>query len=145
VLVDQPGTRSLETVADCPDAAIELLQVQHSLELERSFFRGYRRVTWAKDGEFRLTRLTRRRREVWTREERPAFELMGSVTYEPYREATGLETDSLGDAGRARGVESKFPFLTYEAEPDGAEWDFEEEAEFIRRLLRVARYYGAAQ
>ncbi|MEU8104724.1 hypothetical protein AB0C18_13485 [Nonomuraea muscovyensis] len=39
-------------------------------------------------------------------------------------------------------AESKFPFLTYHAEPDGAEWDFEDEAEFIRRLPRIARHCG---
>ncbi|MGW7485296.1 DUF4240 domain-containing protein [Nonomuraea muscovyensis] len=136
------GREAFETVADCPDAVVDLPQVQHVLELERTFFRGYRRVTWSKDEKFRLTRLTRRRRDVWTREEWPEFELMGYVTYEPHRKVTGLETDSLGDAVRARGVESKFPFLTYHAEPDGAEWDFEDEAEFIRRLPRIARHRG---
>ncbi|MEU7861442.1 DUF4240 domain-containing protein [Nonomuraea sp. NPDC049141] len=95
------GREAFETVADCPDAAIDLPQVQHVLELERSFFRGCRRVTWSKDGKFRLTRLTRRRRDVRTGEERPEFELMGYVTYEPYRKATGLEADSLGDAAQS--------------------------------------------
>ncbi|MER6004788.1 hypothetical protein ABT120_39980 [Nonomuraea angiospora] len=59
-----------------------------------------------------------------------------------YRQATGLEVDSLGDAVRARGVRRKFPFLTCHAEPDDEEWDFGDEAEFVRRLPRLARHYG---
>ncbi|MER6002602.1 hypothetical protein ABT120_28790 [Nonomuraea angiospora] len=42
----------------------------------------------------------------------------------------------------ARGVESKFPFLSFIARPDGEEWEFDDKAEFTRRLPWLAHHYG---
>ncbi|MEV1169955.1 DUF4240 domain-containing protein [Nonomuraea sp. NPDC049784] len=134
------GRDASEKVSDCPDRILELPEVQRLFELSRNF--SHRRTTWSRDGTFRLKRVTHIRREVWPREDDPEFESFAYVTFEPYRHVTGLETDSLHDAVRARGIRSKFPFLTYHAEPDGEEWDFGNEAEFIRRLPRIARHYG---
>ncbi|MET8005730.1 DUF4240 domain-containing protein [Nonomuraea glycinis] len=134
------GREAFEKVADCPDRILELPEVQRIMELTKNF--SHRRTTWSRDGTFRLKRVTYTRREVWPREDDPEFESFAYVTFEPYKRATGLETDSLGEAVRARGVHSKFPFLTYHAEPDDEEWDFGDEAEFVRRLPRLARHYG---
>ncbi|MET9250432.1 DUF4240 domain-containing protein [Nonomuraea sp. NPDC003709] len=134
------GRDAFEKVADCPDRILELPEVQRLFELMRNF--SHERTTWSGDGRFRLKRVTRIRREVWPREDDPEFESFAYVTFDPYRQATGLEVDSLGDAVRARGVRRKFPFLTYHAEPDDEEWDFGDEAEFVRRLPRLARHYG---
>ncbi|MGP4096204.1 DUF4240 domain-containing protein [Nonomuraea sp. KM90] len=134
------GREAFEKVADCPDRILELPEVQRIMELMKNF--SHRRTTWSRDGKFRLKRVTYTRREVWSREDDPEFESFAYVTFEPYKRATGLETDSLGEAVRARGVHSKFPFLTYHAEPDGEEWDLGDEGEFVRRLPRLARHYG---
>ncbi|GAA5043802.1 hypothetical protein HNP84_004491 [Thermocatellispora tengchongensis] len=136
------GRDAFEAVADNPDRVMELPQVRHVLELRRSFFRGYERTTWSKDGRFRLTRITSERRSIWTNDEWPEFEMLGCVSFEPYEKATGLGTDSLGEAVRARGIEAKFPFITYHAEPGGDSWDLSDKSEFIRRLPQVARYRG---
>ncbi|WP_346102374.1 DUF4240 domain-containing protein, partial [Nonomuraea maheshkhaliensis] len=137
------GRDAFEKVADCPDRILELPEVQRLFELSKNF--SHERTTWSRDGKFRLKLVTCIRREVWPREDDPEFESFAYVTFEPYRRATGLGPDSLGDAVRARGIHSKFPFLTYHAEPDDEEWDFGDEAEFIRRLPRLARHYGLAQ
>ncbi|MEV0148135.1 MULTISPECIES: DUF4240 domain-containing protein [unclassified Nonomuraea] len=134
------GRHAFEKVADCPDRILELPEVQRLFELSKNF--SHERTTWGREGKFRLKRVTRIRRELWPSEDYPKFESFAYVTFEPYKRATGLETDSLGDAVRARGVHSKFPFLTYHAEPDGEDWDFDDEAEFARRLPRLARHYG---
>ncbi|WP_214107547.1 hypothetical protein [Acrocarpospora catenulata] len=42
--------------------------------------------------------------------------------------------------GRQLRVHSKFPIVT--TWPDGEEWDFGNDAEFIRRLPHVARHCG---
>lgn len=93
------GREAFETVADCPDVALEVPQIQHVLELQRSF------------AEDRATRGRRRtgRQVMWTREEWPEFELLSYVSYEPYRKATGLDVDSLYDTLEARGITSRFP------------------------------------
>ncbi|MEV4160814.1 DUF4240 domain-containing protein [Nonomuraea dietziae] len=62
------GREAFETVADCPDGAVELPQVSHVLELQRSALNG-----------------SRRRREVWTEEEYPEFESLGYVAQDPYK------------------------------------------------------------
>ncbi|TDD12452.1 DUF4240 domain-containing protein [Nonomuraea deserti] len=134
------GREAFEKVADCPDRILELPEAQRIMELMKNF--SHRRTTWSRDGKFRLKRVTYTRREVWPREDDPEFESFAYVTFEPYKRATGLETDSLGEAVRAQGVHSKFPFLTPLAEPDGEEWNFGDEAEFVRRLPRLARHYG---
>lgn len=136
------GRDAFEKVAGCPDRILELPEAQRLLELSKNF--SHERTTWSRDGRFSLKRVTRIRREVWPGEDDPRFESFAYVTFEPYRRATGLETDSLGKAVRARGVRSKFPFLTCHAEPDGEGWDFDDEAEFTRRLPRLARHYGLA-
>ncbi|NUP65037.1 MAG: DUF4240 domain-containing protein [Nonomuraea sp.] len=130
------GRESFEKVADCPDRILELPEVQRVLELSKNF--SHQRTSWSRDGRFRLKRVTRIRRELWPREDDPSFESFAYVTFEPYKRVTGLETDSLGEAVRARGVHSKFPFLTFHAEPD-------DEAEFVRCLPRLARQYGLTQ
>lgn len=134
------GREAFEKVADCPDRLLELPEVQHLIALMKNF--AHRRTTWSRDGRFRLKRVTRVRREIWSREENPEFESFAYVTFEPYEQVTGLGTDHLGEAVNARGVSGKFPFLSYHAQPDGEEWDFGDEAEFVRRLPRFAREYG---
>ncbi|MEU4329668.1 DUF4240 domain-containing protein [Nonomuraea dietziae] len=121
------GREAFETIADCPDRAVEVPQVRRVLELQRSAFNG-----------------SRRRREVWTEEEYPEFESLGYVTREPYEKAAGENAISLGQAVVARGVEGKFPWFSFHAEPDGEGWDFEDKAEMVRRLPRTARWYGMA-
>lgn len=118
------GREAFEKVADCPDAALDVPQVQHVLELQRSFARD------------RANRSRGGRRVMWTREEWPEFELLSYVSYEPYRKATGLDVDSLYDTLKARGITSTFPSL-----PDGEGWDFDDMDEATRRLPRVARYH----
>lgn len=137
--VRQPGLL-LGHVRGVLDRILELPEVQRLFELSKNF--SHERTTWSRGGAFRLKRVTHVRRQVWPDEDDPEFESFAYVTFEPYKRATGLETDSLGEAVDARGVSSKFPFLTYHAEPDGDAWDFGDEAEFIRRLPRLARHYG---
>ncbi|GGT47328.1 DUF4240 domain-containing protein [Nonomuraea spiralis] len=134
------GRDAFEKVADCPDRILELPDVQRLFEWMKNFV--HRRTTWSSDGRFRLKRVTRVRREVWPREENPEFESFAYVTFGSYVQVTGLEVDSLREAVRARGVDSKFPFLTFHAQPDGEKWDFDDEAEFVRRLPQLARQYG---
>lgn len=134
------GRDAFEKVADCPDRIVELPEVQRLFELSKTF--SHERTTWGRNGEFRLKRVTEIRREVWPSEDDPEFESFAYVVFEPYERVTGLQTDSLWEAVRARGVRRKFPFLTYHAEHDGEEWDFGDEAEFVRRLPRLARHHG---
>ncbi|PZG16682.1 DUF4240 domain-containing protein [Nonomuraea aridisoli] len=134
------GRDTFEKIADCPDRILELPEIQRLFELARTF--SHERTSRSRNGRFHLKRVTHTRREFWPREDSPDFESFAYVTFDPYRQATGLEPDSLGDAVRAKGVHGKFPFLSYHAAPDGEEWDFGDKDEFIRRLPRLARHYG---
>ncbi|MEU7896919.1 DUF4240 domain-containing protein [Nonomuraea sp. NPDC049152] len=138
------GRETFEMVVDRPDRVVELPEVEHLRELQRSFFRGYRRTWRSEDGAFRLVRIALRRREIWPGEVYPGYEALGYVTFDPYLKVTGFETDHLGEAVRARGVIGKFPFVTVNDEPDGEEWDFGDEAEIARRLPLVARRYDSS-
>ncbi|MGW3366108.1 DUF4240 domain-containing protein [Streptosporangium canum] len=115
------GREAFERVAECPDEVIELPQVLHVLKLRR-------------------TRLAARSGRIWTEEEYPEFELLAYVAFEPYEKVTGLDVEHLGDAVRARGVRGKFPIAKIDF--DGEAWDFDDDAEVVRRLPRVARYRG---
>jgi hypothetical protein len=137
------GRDAFEKVADCPDRTLELPEIRRLLELQRGYLR--LRTSWSDDGGFRLKRVTRTRRQRWTDEEYPHFESLAYVTFEPYEKVSGLGVDSLGEAVRARGVHAKFPTLTNWVDADGEEWDFDDEAEFVRRLPRFARHYGLTE
>ncbi|WP_049564518.1 DUF4240 domain-containing protein [Nonomuraea sp. SBT364] len=134
------GRESFERVTGCPDLVLELPEVQRLFELSRNFI--HERSSLSADGALRLRRVTQVRFQRWPDDDYPSFELFSYVTYDPYRRVTGDESAHPGEAVRARGIDSKFPFLTYVAEPDGEEWDFDDEAEFARRLPRLARRYG---
>ncbi|WP_214107548.1 DUF4240 domain-containing protein [Acrocarpospora catenulata] len=130
------GRDAFEKVATCPDLIFEVPEARRVYNLILNFC--LFRTSWGRAGKFRLQRVTYTRRELWSREDAPEFEPLAYVTFVPYMRVTGLDVDGLGDARRARGVHSKFPIVT--TWPDGEEWDFGNDAEFIRRLPQVARH-----
>ncbi|MFB4278473.1 DUF4240 domain-containing protein [Nonomuraea sp. MTCD27] len=134
------GRDSFDKVADVPDRIVQLPEIQRLFELSRNF--SHERTSASRDGRFRLGRVTRIRRQVWPDDDYPEFELFSYVASSAYRRVTGVETAHVGEAVRARGIDSKFPFLSFVAEPDGQEWDFSDRAEFTRRLPRLARHRG---
>ncbi|WP_062349119.1 DUF4240 domain-containing protein [Herbidospora yilanensis] len=134
------GRDAFETVADDPDAVIDLPQVRHVLELEHVYFYGHRRTSWSRERAFRLVRITKNRSDPWTDDEHPSFELMQYVAYRAYEKVTGR--DDLYDRVESRGVHGRFPLLPgietpYPSIPHGEDWDFEDDAEFARRLPRT--------
>ncbi|MGW3342847.1 DUF4240 domain-containing protein [Nonomuraea rubra] len=132
------GRDDFEKVVGCPDRVLELPAVQRLHELSRT----YRHERTTGDGRIRLRRVTLTRRSRWPDEFYPEFELFSYVSGRAYKRATGLDVSVLKDAVEARGVKSSFPFLTPHAQPDGEEWDFDDKAELIRRLPRLANHYG---
>ncbi|MEV6039676.1 DUF4240 domain-containing protein [Nonomuraea sp. NPDC052116] len=134
------GREDFEKAVDCPDRILELSAMQQLDELSRNY--RHERMSISRDGRLRLKRVTFTRRSRWPEGVYPNFELFAYVTRRAHERATGLDSSALGDAVAARGVESKFPFLSFIARPDGEEWDFGDEAEFTRRLPRLAHHYG---
>ncbi|GAA0927309.1 DUF4240 domain-containing protein [Nonomuraea longicatena] len=133
------GRADFEKIVTCPDLVFELPQIRHVVELKRTY--AHKRTTWSADGGFRLDRVTHTRRQRVPDEVYPEFEAFAYVPYEVY-EARGLDPADLYEAVAARGVYSKFPFLSNYAHPDGERWDYGDETEFRRRLPRIARQLG---
>lgn len=131
------GREAFEKVVDCPDRIVELPEVQRLIELARAFV--HRRISTS--GDVWLGRFTQTRLHTLLEEEYPQYELFAYVTFDPYQQVTGEDTEHLGDAVRARGVDSKFPFVTYYVECDGEPWDWSDREEFTRRLPRLASHY----
>nr|WP_062335047.1 DUF4240 domain-containing protein [Herbidospora sakaeratensis] len=134
------GRNAYESVADDPDALIDLPQVRRLLELEQFFFHGHRHTSWSRGGAFRLIRITKTRRDPWAYDEYPEFELMQYAALHAYKKATGR--DDLYERAESKGAHSRFPLLPgieteHPASPHGDDWDFEDEAEFARRLPRT--------
>jgi hypothetical protein len=134
------GRDTFEKIAACPDRILELPEVQRLFELSRNF--SHERTSLSADGVLRLVRLTKIRRSDWPDEDRPNFELFGYVATRAYEQATGDDTAHPDDAVRERGINAVFPFLSSLAQPEDEQWDFSDEAEFIRRLPRLSRHYG---
>jgi hypothetical protein len=134
------GREGFEKAVDCPDRLLELSAMQQLAELSRNY--RHERTSTSREGRIRLKRVTLTRRSRWPEEVYPNFELFAYVTMHAYERATGLDSITLGNAVQARGVESKFPFLSFIAQPDGEKWDFGDKAEFARRLPRLAHHYG---
>ncbi|MEV4887928.1 DUF4240 domain-containing protein [Nonomuraea sp. NPDC055795] len=134
------GRETFEKITECPDRILELPEVQRLFELSRTY--SHERTSVSKDGAFQLIRLTRVRRQRWPDEDWPGFELFAYVAYHAYEQVTGVDTAHPGDAVRARGITSVFPFLSNLAQPEDEEWDFSDRAEFTRRLPRLTRHYG---
>jgi len=120
------GRETFEAVADCPDRLIELPQVLHLLELEKSY---------ANSTEPRPLDPEQ------MREERPEFESLAYVAYHAYEQVTGEDPAGLGEAANARGASGEFPLVpALGSVPHGEQWDFDDEQELARRLPRIARY-----
>ncbi|MFI9550392.1 DUF4240 domain-containing protein [Nonomuraea endophytica] len=134
------GRDAYEKIAECPDRILELPQVQRLFELSGNY--SHERTSVSQDGTVRLTRLTRIRRQIWPNEDWPEFESFAYVAAKAYERVLGDDMAHPMDTVRARGIESVFPFMTNLAQPEGEEWDFSDEAEFARRLPRIARHYG---
>ncbi|UBU14657.1 DUF4240 domain-containing protein [Nonomuraea gerenzanensis] len=134
------GREDFEKVVDCPDRLMELPAMQRLDELSRNF--RHERTSPSRGGRIELSRVTLTRRSFWPEEASPQFETFSYVSTDAYERATGRDSMALYDAMRARGVVSVFPFLTPGAEPDGEGWDFDDKAECLRRLPRLARHRG---
>ncbi|MEV4835748.1 DUF4240 domain-containing protein [Nonomuraea sp. NPDC049486] len=132
------GRDAYEELVECPDKIVELPHVQRLRWLTRTY--RHERTSWSRDGGFRLDRQTCTRLQKWPDEEWPEFELLGYVAHQAYDEAGGSD-DNYMKGLRDRGVEARFPFCGYEEEPEGEAWDFEDPAEFVRRLPRTAYHY----
>jgi hypothetical protein len=131
------GRADFEKIVTCPDLVFELPQIRHVVELKRNY--AHKRTTWS--GRFRLERVTHTRRQRVPDEVYPEFEAFATVAYDAW-EACGLDPEHLSEAVAARGVQGRFPFMSYFAHPDGERWDYGDEAEFGRRLPRIARHMG---
>ncbi|WP_187414787.1 DUF4240 domain-containing protein [Nonomuraea sp. PA05] len=134
------GREDFEQAVGCPDRLLELPATRRLVELSRNH--RHERTTPSRDGRIRLMRVTRTRRSRWPDEVYPNFELFAYVPGRAYERATGMDSITLGDAVAARGVESRFPFLSPRAQPDGEAWDFDDRTELLRRLPRLARHHG---
>lgn len=136
------GREPFEKVLDCPDGLIELPEVLHLRELERSWLGG-RPASTSKDGKFVLARVTQRRKEVWSRDENPEFERLGYVASDAYQKATGQGVDAFYERAHARVTSTGFPLIPdIGADFRGEKWDFQDEAEVARRIPRIAHHRG---
>nr|WP_062337582.1 DUF4240 domain-containing protein [Herbidospora sakaeratensis] len=143
------GRDAFESVADHPDAVVDLPEVRRLLTLTRSFFRIRRRTSRSGDGRFRLTSVTKTDGFPWTDEDWPVFEALQYAPHAAYQRVTGPDADDLFDALDHRGVRSRFPLMwttetRHPGQPHGDDWDFDDEAEFARRLPRTAHYYATS-
>ncbi|MFF4198081.1 DUF4240 domain-containing protein [Nonomuraea sp. NPDC001831] len=137
------GRDAFGKVTECPDRLVELPEVQRLFELSRNF--SHERTSASKDGAVHLVRLTRVRRQRWPDENWPEFESFAYAACHAYERVIGQDTAHPAEAVQARGITSAFPFLSFLAEPEDEAWDFNDRAEYTRRLPRLARHYGITE
>ncbi|MEU6719592.1 DUF4240 domain-containing protein [Nonomuraea sp. NPDC046802] len=109
------GRMNFEAVVGDPDKLIDLPQIQYLLDVQ-------------------VARLQERKSEIWSREERPQFEILGYVAYDPYETVSGRPAESLFDAVRGRGDYVPLLNLTGEA------WKVSDPVQVQHRLPRIYNF-----